>query len=25
VSMTVDADYNDRGGIKTSATARYAP
>jgi 7-cyano-7-deazaguanine reductase len=23
VSMTVDADYNDRGGIKTKATARY--
>lgn len=23
VSMTVDADYNDRGGIKTRATARY--
>ena len=23
VSMTVEADYNDRGGIKTRATARY--
>jgi 7-cyano-7-deazaguanine reductase len=23
VSMTVDADYNDRGGIKTKATAKY--
>jgi 7-cyano-7-deazaguanine reductase len=23
VSMTVEADYNDRGGIKTKATARY--
>jgi 7-cyano-7-deazaguanine reductase len=23
VSMAVDADYNDRGGIKTRATARY--
>ena len=23
VSMTVEADYNDRGGIKTRATAKY--
>ncbi len=23
VSMRIDADYNDRGGIKTRATARY--
>jgi len=23
VSMTVNADYNDRGGIKTRATAKY--
>lgn len=23
ISMTIDADYNDRGGIKTRATARW--
>jgi 7-cyano-7-deazaguanine reductase len=23
VSMTIEADYNDRGGLKTKATARY--